>query len=241
MSIKPIQTQLQLTFRNEALLLQALTHRSFINEQGVVDVGDNERLEFLGDAVLDFMVGDMLYQKYPEMPEGDLTRLRAALVRTDSLAGLARQVGLGEALRMGKGEDASGGRERITNLCASFEALVGALYLDQGLDAVRSFVMPRLDNLLEQILREALDRDARSGLQEWSQAELGLTPAYTTLSASGPDHQKEFVIEVRIGDQVAGQGIGRSKQVAAQAAARDALRRIESGEFQTDALRKTAL
>lgn len=219
---------IDLKFHNPALLTQALTHRSYINEHGITDTGDNERLEFLGDAVLDFLVGDMLYQRYPDLPEGDLTRLRAALVRTESLASLAQQMGLGEALRMGKGEETTGGRERQTNLCAVFESLVGALYLDQGLPAVQKFVTPQLDPLLEQIITAALDRDARSTLQEWSQAELNLTPFYRTVSATGPDHQKEFLVEVLIGDVVAGQGIGRSKQAGAQAAARSALENMKS-------------
>ncbi len=231
MEIQPIQEQIGLHFGSDSLLKQALTHRSYINEHGETDTGDNERLEFLGDAVLDFMVGDMLFRRYPEMPEGQLTRLRAALVRTESLAGLARHIGLGAFMWMGKGEEASGGRERLTNLCAVFEALVGALYLDQGLEAVRVFVTPRLDSMLEQILAESLDKDARSLLQEWSQAERNLTPSYRTVSATGPDHQKEFIVEVLIGEQIAGSGVGRSKQAAAQAAARDALKRVESGEL----------
>jgi len=224
-----------LEFNNILLLKQALTHRSYINEHGTADTGDNERLEFLGDAVLDFLVGDMLYQRYPEMPEGDLTRLRAALVRTESLASLANRMGLGEALRMGKGEENTGGRERLTNLCAVFEAMVGALYLDQGLPAVQKFVTPRFDPLLEEILSASLDRDARSSLQEWSQAELNLTPVYRTVSSSGPDHQKEFLVEVVLGNVVAGQGVGRSKQAGAQAAARTALDNIKNNKFPTNA------
>ena len=219
---------INLKFQNPMLLTQALTHRSYINEHGAADTGDNERLEFLGDAVLDFLVGDMLYQRYSDLPEGDLTRLRAALVRTESLAALAQQMGLGEALRMGRGEETTGGRDRQTNLCAAFESVVGALYLDQGLPAVQEFVLPQLNPLLEQIITAALDRDARSTLQEWSQAELNLTPIYRTVSASGPDHQKEFLVEVLIGDVVAGQGIGRSKQAGAQAAARSALENMKS-------------
>ncbi len=230
-AIDDLQAQIGLRFRSRDLLQQALTHRSYINEHGQGEIGDNERLEFLGDAVLDFVVGDMLYQRFPEMAEGNLTRLRAALVRTESLAGLASQIGLGEALWMGKGEEHSGGRERLTNLCAAFEAVTGALYLDQGLEAVRAFVTPHLDSLLEQILAESLDKDARSLLQEWSQAQRNLTPAYRTVSASGPDHQKEFVVEVLIGEQVAARGTGRSKQSAAQSAAREALRLLEKGEL----------
>jgi ribonuclease-3 len=222
---------IDLEFNNIMLLKQALTHRSYINEHGTADTGDNERLEFLGDAVLDFLVGDMLYQRYPEMPEGDLTRLRAALVRTESLASLASRMGLGEALRIGKGEENTGGRERLTNLCAVFESMVGALYLDQGLPAVQKFATPYFDPLLDEILSASLDRDARSSLPEWSQAELNLTPVYRTVSSSGPDHQKEFLVEVILGSVVAGQGIGRSKQAGAQAAARTALDNIKNNNF----------
>lgn len=231
MDLKAIQQQIGLAFDNDILLLQALTHRSYINEHGDDSISDNERLEFLGDAVLDFLVGDMLYQRFPDMPEGDLTRLRAALVRTKSLAELAKNIGLGQALRMGKGEETSGGRERVTNLCATFEAVVGALYLDQELNAVRAFVIPYLDALLQQILANSRDRDARSRLQEWSQAEHNLTPAYRTVSANGPDHQKEFVVEVVIGERPVAHGTGRSKQSAAQSAAREALRLLEKGDL----------
>jgi ribonuclease-3 len=226
-----LQKQIALRFGKPELLQQAMTHRSYVNEHGESELGDNERLEFLGDAVLDFLVGDMLFGRFPDMPEGNLTRLRAALVRTESLAQLARDARLGEALCMGKGEEQSGGRERLTNLCAAFEALIGALYLDQGLDAVRAFVTPRLELLLEQVLAESLDKDARSLLQEWSQAHRNLTPVYRTASASGPDHQKEFVVEVLIGEQVVARGTGRSKQAAAQAAAREALGLLEKGEL----------
>jgi ribonuclease III len=231
MDLKAIQERIGLAFDNDMLLQQALTHRSYINEHGDDSISDNERLEFLGDAVLDFLVGDMLYQRFPDMPEGDLTRLRAALVRTESLAELAKNIGLGQALRMGKGEETSGGRERVTNLCATFEAVVGALYLDQELKAVRAFVTPHLDALLQQILADSRDRDARSRLQEWSQAEHNLTPAYRTVSASGPDHQKEFVVEVVIGERPVAYGTGRSKQAAAQSAAREALRLLEKGDL----------
>ena len=131
-------------FATRLLLQQALTHRSYVNEHDDEDLSDNERLEFLGDAVLDFVSGEMLYRRFPEMPEGDLTRLRAALVRTESLAALAVKCRLGEALRMGKGEEKGGGRERLNNLCGGFEAVIGALYLDQGLEAVKTFVMPQL-------------------------------------------------------------------------------------------------
>ncbi|HVU10312.1 MAG TPA: ribonuclease III [Phototrophicaceae bacterium] len=222
------QTENHLHFKNAALLEQALTHRSYVNEHDEAE-RDNERLEFLGDAVLDFVSGEMLYERFPEMPEGDLTRLRAALVRTESLAALAVKCRLGEALRMGKGEEKGGGRERPNNLCGGFEAVVGALYLDQGVEAVRVFVMPQLLERLEQVFAEQLDKDARSVLQEISQAQYNLTPAYRLVDSSGPEHEKEFTFEALIGAQVVGRGIGRSKQAASQAAAQNALERLEQG------------
>lgn len=218
-----------LRFRDTSLLQQALTHRSYVNEHEGANLSDNERLEFLGDAVLDFVSGEMLYQRFPDMPEGDLTRLRAALVRTESLAALAVRCRLGEALRMGKGEEKGGGRERPNNLCGGFEAVMGALYLDQGYNAVRDFVTPQLLTRLEEVFAASLDRDARSVLQEISQAEYNLTPAYRLVDASGPEHEKEFVFEALIGTQVVGRGTGRSKQAASQAAAQNALERLENG------------
>lgn len=206
-----------------------MTHRSYVNEHDEDDLSDNERLEFLGDAVLDFISGELLYRRFPNMPEGDLTRLRAALVRTESLAALAVKCRLGEALRMGRGEEKGGGRARPNNLCGGFEALIGALYLDQGLDVVKKFVAPQLLERLEQVLAESLDRDARSLLQEISQADYNLTPIYRLVDASGPEHEKEFTFEALIGEQVVGHGSGRSKQAASQAAAQDALNRLETG------------
>ncbi|MEO1439971.1 MAG: ribonuclease III [Chloroflexota bacterium] len=224
-SIDELQQNLSVEFGNVALLEQAMTHRSYIHEVDD-EVADNERLEFLGDAVLNFLSGDMLYKRFPDRAEGWLTRLRAALVRTESLRELAVECELGDALRMGKGEENSGGRTRKTNLCAAYEALVGALYLDQGIDAVREFVIPMLENRLDRVIEEASYQDARTILQEWSQAERGITPTYSIISESGPDHEKEYEAEVIIDEDVTGRGVGRSKRAAAQSAARDALKSI---------------
>ena len=229
--LREFQKAANLRFHDESLLLQALTHRSYVNEHTEADLIDNERLEFLGDAVLGFVSGDLLFRTYPDMPEGDLTRLRAAIVRTESLAALAQLCRVGEALRMGRGEENSGGRERLNNLCGAFEAVIGAVYLDQGLDAVKNFVTPLLRMRLETVLAESLDKDARSVLQERSQAAYNLTPIYRLVDASGPDHDKAFTFEVLIGDQIVGRGVGRSKQAASHAAANDALRHIASGGF----------
>jgi len=215
-----------LIFHDKSLLLRALTHRSFLNEYPEFPIADNERLEFLGDAVLDFLVGEFVYHRFPEMREGGLTNLRAALVRREALAHFARQMDLGRHLRMGRGEAESGGRERPATLCAAFEALVGALYLDQGLERVKAFLLPFIEPELERVLQEALEKDPKSRLQEWSQAEMQLTPHYRTVAERGPDHAKEFTVEVTIGGVPYGRGVGRSKQAAAQAAAAQALERL---------------
>lgn len=230
MDINSFQKQIGIQFQNEELLIRALTHRSFANEQEGDDIQDNERLEFLGDAVLDFIMTGVLYARYPDMPEGELTRLRSALVRTETLADLARDCNLGEVLRMGKGEESSGGRERRNILCDAFEALLAAIYLDQGLTAVQNFVVPLLLPMMDHILKEGLHIDARSTFQEWSQAVRNITPVYRVVDESGPDHEKEFLVEVLLEEEVAGEGSGRSKQSAAQAAAREALRRLAQME-----------
>lgn len=212
-------------FKDFSLLQRALTHRSYLNEHPE-DLEDNERLEFLGDAVLDFITGSILYHHYPEMTEGRLTRLRAALVRTEQLAAFANALDVGQSMRVGKGEAEAGGRQRPALLCGTFEAIIGAYYLDSGTEAVRRFVEPLFLPVAEQILRAEADVDSKSLLQEWSQAELGQTPRYHTVSATGPDHQREFTVEVSLGDEVYGIGVGRNKQVAAQAAASNALKKV---------------
>lgn len=228
LTLNDIQTKLDLHFTDPSLLQRALTHRSYINEHPNDAIEDNERLEFLGDAVLDFITGEWLYNRFPEMQEGRLTRLRAALVRTETLAEMGRVCSIGAAMHLGKGEEESGGRERQANLCCAFEALVGAIYLDQGLDAVRKFVLPMFEPALEHVLNNASDKDAKSMLQEWSQARLSLTPTYRTVRAVGPDHDKEFTVEAVVGNEVYGSGVGRSKQAAAQQAAHKALERIQA-------------
>jgi ribonuclease-3 len=212
-------------FKDASLLRRALTHRSYLNEHAEA-LEDNERLEFLGDAVLDFLVGAFLYHRYPEKSEGELTRLRAALVRTEQLAAFAKTLNLNEELRLGKGEEDAGGRARLPLLCAAFEAMIGAYYLDSGIEAVSEYVEPIFLPAAEAVLRDEADTDAKSLLQEWSQAELGLTPFYELVASAGPDHEREFTLEVRLGHEVYGIGTGRNKQVAAQAAARAALQRI---------------
>jgi ribonuclease-3 len=214
--------RLGLTFGNISLLTRAMTHRSYLNENSSA-VEDNERLEFLGDAVLDFVVGAWVYNHCPEMAEGDLTRMRSALVRNEQLAEFARQLDLGQAMRMGRGESASGGRERDNLLGSTFEALIGALYLDSGLESVDQFMEPLLGGVRERVIMRAEIYDPKSRFQEWAQSERLGTPKYVTVGAAGPDHAKVFEVEVRIKDETYGRGAGPSKQIAAQVAAQTAL------------------
>jgi ribonuclease-3 len=222
-----LQDKLGLRFQDQSLLLRALTHRSYLNENPHLVLEDNQRLEFLGDAVLDFVVGAWLYHRFPEFSEGRLTSLRAALVRTPTLAKFARQIDLGSFLLLGKGEQVSGGRQRMPNLCDAFEALVGALYLDSGLPMVETVLDPLLEQETEAVLTSELDRDPRSHFQELSQAQWGITPRYRTLSATGPDHARTFTVAVYVDDKAYGEGQGRSKQAAARAAAKAALEQVQ--------------
>lgn len=214
--------RLGLHFSNLHLLVRAFTHRSYVNEnQNALE--DNERLEFLGDAVLDFIVGAWVYNHFPEMQEGDLTRMRSALVRTDTLAEFARHLDLGSALRLGRGELASGGRQRDNLLCATFEAVIGAMYLDAGILAVEKFVEPLLSSFSRKVIGHDGIYDPKSTLQEWAQSNKLGTPRYVTSDAAGPDHAKMFTMEAQINGKTYGQGTGSSKQVAAQMAAQAAL------------------
>jgi ribonuclease-3 len=220
-----LQQRAGLSFRNDSFLRRALTHRSYLNEH-LEETEDNERLEFLGDAVLDFLIAAMLYHRFPEMQEGPLTRLRSSLVRAEQLAAFARQIGLGPHIRLGKGEDEAGGRDRDVLLGDTFEAILGGLYLDSGLEAVKEFVERLFLPAAIGIVHEQKDIDAKSRFQEWAQAELNFTPQYVTVSAEGPDHDKTFVVEVRVNDQTYGVGTGRSKQSAAREAALEALKKV---------------
>ncbi len=220
------EQRLGIPFENKSLLVRSLTHRSYLNEAPYIHA-DNERLEFLGDAVLDLVVAEILYQRFPEQREGPLTAMRASLVRRETLAEFARRIDLGEQIFLGKGEEDSGGRDRDAILHAVFEALVGAIFLDSDLDTVTDFLLPFLDPEIGQLQAGHLQKDSKSRLQEWSQAEHSITPRYHTIASTGPDHAKEFTIEVQIGETVYGVGKGNSKQRAAQAAAGDALERIQ--------------
>jgi ribonuclease III len=220
-----LQAQIGIAFQQPTLLLEAMTHSSFVNELPDTTWTDNQRLEFLGDAILDFLVGEWLFRRYTDAPEGELTGLRAHIVRTEGLALFARELGLGRFLRLGRGEDASGGRERTANLCAGFEALVGALYLDQGIEVTRHYVQDRLNAHAEEIDSQRAAKDAKSRLQELTQSSSRVTPIYRIVREEGPDHAKVFTAQVLLSGELWGQGMGTSKQAAEQAAAADALRR----------------
>ena len=227
-SIEPPQDFNQragLEFKNLALLTRALTHRSYINENPDA-LEDNERLEFLGDAVLDFIVGSWLYHHYPEMAEGDLTLIRTALVRTERLAEFATTLDLGNAMLLGQGEIASGGRTRRALLCGGFEALIGAIYLDRGIDGATIFFEPFILSAIEEILVDGHPRDPKSQLQEWTQARAQEPPEYHTVGEHGPDHEKIFEVVVKVNGNVEGSGSGYSKREASKIAAQQALEKL---------------
>jgi ribonuclease-3 len=221
--LRKLENNLGIQFDDYSLLRRAITHRSFLNENPTSTQEDNERLEFLGDAVLDFVVAGFLFDRFPEMDEGQLTMLRSALVRTKTLAGFAQNMGIGEALLLGIGEADGGGRERPPNLCAAFEAIVGAIYLDQGMAAVQSWITELIPSALDEILDKSAHIDAKSEFQIWAQAHYNLTPTYHVTSEEGPDHDKTFAVAVLVGNEIWGTGKGRSKQTAAQEAASLAL------------------
>lgn len=217
-------------FRDKALLLRAFIHRSYLNEVNASDANntlkDNERLEFLGDSVLGYVVSEYLYRRFPDYQEGELTSIRSALVQRDTQARLAKALQLGNYLHLGRGEEDSGGRQRPATLCAVFEALVGAIYMDQGIEGVRTFVLPIMHAELERIIHHALDKDAKTRLQEYVQSTMNVTPRYRPLESSGPDHAKTFVMKVMFDGKMQGVGLGSKKQDASQAAAAMALHRL---------------
>ena len=217
-------------FKNRALLETAFTHRSYLNESRAgakpavsEHTAHNERLEFLGDAVLELAVTDFLFRNYPDSDEGTLTSYRAALVNAVTLAGIAEELGVNECMLLSKGEARDTGRARQTILANALEAVIGALFLDQGNEAVNAFVERHVLSRVSEMVKSGAWKDAKSEFQEYAQAKYGLTPKYETVSAEGPDHDKRFVVAVSVGDLVLGKGEGKSKQEAEQEAAKKAL------------------
>lgn len=224
-SVKELVERLGLPVKNLSLFARAFTHRSYVNENSSA-LEDNERLEFLGDAVLDFVVGAWVYHHFPEMAEGELTRLRSALVRTDSLAAFARRLNFGQALRLGRGELASGGRDRDNILCGAFEAFIGALYLETDVQGVARFIEPLLESVREDLFAQPDLSDPKSRLQEWTQGQKLGAPSYVLVEKLGPEHSRIFEVEVRLNGEALGRGRGSSKASAEQEAARTALERL---------------
>lgn len=215
---------LGLSFHDQGLLRQALVHGSFVNERGGSPLDSYERLEFLGDAVLELVVSTEIYHRLPQLSEGELTKIRAGLVCRESLSRSAQSMDLGSFLLLGKGEEASGGRDRDSILEAAFEALVAAIYLDQGYQPARGFILKRLQPSLEEVFqRGSPPENPKSALQEHFQGRGKPTPHYRLVSAEGPDHSPDFTVEVLIGSEVIGVGRGGKKSDAERSAARDAL------------------
>ena len=224
-ALERLTEQLGVAFADQRLLRSALVHRSFVHEhpEQATDLIDNERLEFLGDSVINYIAAALVFARFADRGEGELTMLRSALINTATLAGFARSLDLGAYIRLSKGDEASNGRQRDALLADTFEALLAALYLDQGLEAAQAFVLPLFERELARIEAQGLPLDYKSRLQQRVQAERNITPRYHTVSVTGPEHRREFVIEVLACDESLGVGRGSSKQAAAQAAAQAAL------------------
>jgi len=223
MDFGPFEEKVGYTFKNKRLIEQAFTHRSYLNENRGAGREHNERLEFLGDAVLELVVTEFLYAKYPEKAEGDLTAYRAALVNTVSIADAAAKLGMNEYLLLSRGESRDTGRARQIILANAFEALIGAIYIDSGYDAAENFISAQLFYKTDEVVEKRLWQDAKSRLQELSQEKLGFTPTYEIVNQSGPDHDKTFLVGAYLGTEKVATGEGRSKQEAEQAAAEKAL------------------
>jgi ribonuclease-3 len=220
--VSELEYLLGVVFKDKALLQQAMYHRSFLNE-APDGVESNERLEFLGDAVLGLVVSERLFKDYPVMTEGQLSQVRAILVRWDALARAAERIGLGEYLVLGKGEELSGGRGRPSNLAGAFEAVIGAAYLDGGFRSAQRLVLKILKPDLDEIAAQGFSVDSKSELQHLSQTRWREIPSYSVVASEGPDHAKMFSVEVSVGGQVLGRGQGRNKKQAELNAARQAL------------------
>jgi ribonuclease III len=221
-----LESVIGVKFGDRDLLLLALAHRSALSEASSRiphTAASNERLEFLGDAVLAFVSADYLYRTYPQLTEGELSEARAALVREESLAEMARQIDLGRYLILGRGEDLTGGRARNPLIADAFEALIGAIMLDRGLEAASGFILRFLQPEAEHVVSKRLFKDPKSTLQELAQLQLGIKPTYVITSTEGPPHDRVFLVEVHIGDHIAGTGSGRSRKLAERAAALAAL------------------
>lgn len=221
-NLAALQKTLGIRFNDPSLLEQALVHTSYVNENPALATASNERLEFLGDAILNFIVAEELFKRFPNLSEGEMTKLRSSVVCQNALSRLARAISLGSYLYLGRGEEASGGRRKPANLARALEAIIAAILLDRGLASVRGFVL----KLTSQELDKEAEADYKSQLQELIQAKHQQTPTYKVIEATGPNHDRTFAIEVRVGDNVLGRGSGKSKKAAEAEAARSALAQL---------------
>jgi ribonuclease-3 len=221
--IKKLQKILGVSFNQPALLEQALVHSSFINENPASNINHNERLEFIGDAVLGFIIAEKLYQELPDLSEGEMTKARATLVRRDTLANIADNIKLGDFLFMGRGEEATGGRNKAPNLAGALEAVIAAIYLDKGIGTAKEVVSRLFAEEWQKLVSQGVGIDYKSRLQELTQSKYQSTPVYRLVGETGPDHDKTFIVEVVINGKSQGVGTGKSKKLAETEAARLAL------------------
>lgn len=225
-----LQKALGVKFKNPSLLEQALVHRSYLNEARAQGLESNERLEFLGDAVLGLVISQQLCAEFPHLDEGELTRLKTSLIRWETLARAADRLSLGEHLLLGRGEESTGGRQRPSNLARALEAVIGATFLDRGLGKTRDLILRCLAPDFARVEAGQVTLDSKSRLQQLAQSYWHEIPVYRTVAASGPDHAKVFTVEVRVADRTLGRGSGRSKKEAESEAAREAVEAVLASE-----------
>lgn len=226
MDLKDIERKIELEFKNKDLLKTAFIHRSYLNEHPKERLSHNERLEFLGDSVLGFIISDYLFQKFPKHPEGDLTNFRSSIVNAKILSVVAKELELGQYLFLSRGEEATGGRDRQYLLANTYESLLGAIYLDLGIEASTKFIHKNLLPHLKSIIEQKLYKDYKSQLQEIAQAKFNITPTYKIISEEGPDHTKTFETGAYLDRKLLSKGRGESKQVSEQKAAKLALDKL---------------
>ena len=225
--VKKVQQELGIDFDDSELLIRALTHKSYANERREENLKDNERLEFLGDAVLDLVVNQYLFLEYPNHPEGELAQIRSVVVSAPTLAEKSREIDLGDYLLLGKGEEATGGRKRDSILADAFEAVIGSIYLDQGLEAARDFILDLLITNIENVEQGDHIQDYKTLLQELLQKNSNHRPQYEVISEQGPDHNKSFTVQVTFKDEILGVGSGSSKKRAQQSSAKEAINKLD--------------
>jgi len=227
LKLKNLQKNIFYTFKDLSLLDQAFTHKSYLNENPDQGCSDNERLEFLGDAVLDMIISHYLMDNFPKYTEGELTKIRSSIVNQRRIAGLARKLNLGEFLLLGKGEDFTEGRNKNSILADTYEALIAAIYLDGGYETVFRVIKQHFSDIISSIHREGFHyRDYKSQLQEYTQSVFKAIPKYVLVKESGPDHNKSFEINVTLNNKILGKGFGKNKKAATQKAAQEALAKL---------------